>query len=127
MSLVIISCFIFSQTSASCFDSTLTCQDCLCSGSCVWTHIGCMDTCNMIGVIRCYSSNTFPYMTAEQVCAVANIDAADMKLCYSQMDCSSCVGTVLSNGVSTCQWFKETSACKPGCNKLAGCGDTTCP
>ena len=124
---LIISNSVLSQTSASCFIKTLTCLDCLSCGSYVWTHIGCKDSCDMIVDTRCYSLSTFPYMAAVQICSVADNDAVDNDLCYSQMDCSLCVGTVLSNGVSTCQWFKETATCTPRCNALGGCGETTCP
>merc|ERR1719410_119257 len=79
----------------------------------------------MIADARCYSFQYFENMTSEAICAVADSKEADSDLCGSQTDCSSCVGSVLSDGINTCQWFEE-GFCASGCNMI-GCGETICP
>jgi uncharacterized protein YodC (DUF2158 family) len=56
----------------------------------------------------------------------------DDALCAQSNSCYDCVGTTLSDGVTTCQWFPGIFAedglqyCASKCD-IDGCGETTCP
>merc|ERR1719491_1534997 len=112
-----------------------SCRDCLDddTSTCAWVPIeGCLESCNIIADIACYNIQSFnrdtnSMMTGDDVCAVAENDLADMTLCSSQTDCTSCVETnLVSDTLSwNCQWFPDGNYCSSGCG-MAGCGDTTC-
>ena len=123
---LIISNFIITEIIAA--DATCSvkssCRECL-DGGCDWSEVGCLDSCDMVADVSCYSSQYFDNMTSDEICTAADNDNADSVLCGDQTDCSSCVGSVLSDGVNTCQWFKE-GFCASGCNMI-GCGEITCP
>jgi len=109
---------------AACFEKT-SCRECF-DGGCEWSEAGCLDDCDMIADVGCYRLQYFEGMTVDEVCTVADNDKADSTLCSSQADCSSCVGSVLSDGVNTCQWFEDVGFCASACGMI-GCGETTCP
>ena len=123
--------------SDECETKSSSCRDCLGGGSsCAWIPgLGCIESCDMIADVSCYSSSAYldSDRTADEICAVAGTDQADASLCGSQVDCMSCVFAVLSDGTSTCQWFlfdgddaaRGGGYCGHECDML-GCGDTTC-
>ena len=116
-------CHLIKTISASCIDQA-SCRDCL-NSNCDWTSAGCLDSCDMIADVSCYTFEYFPDTTTEELCTIADTSKADSDLCGSQTDCSSCVGSVLSDGVTTCMWF-DGGFCESECG-MWGCGETTCP
>jgi hypothetical protein len=70
-------------------------------------------------------TDTFPDLNVQETCQKAADDETDAQLCLDQTDCGSCVDTTLSDGMTTCQWFKDGEYCGSGCD-MTGCGETTC-
>eukprot|EP00529_Nitzschia_sp_RCC80_P023391 CAMPEP_0113453468 /NCGR_PEP_ID=MMETSP0014_2-20120614/7371_1 /TAXON_ID=2857 /ORGANISM="Nitzschia sp." /LENGTH=473 /DNA_ID=CAMNT_0000344859 /DNA_START=302 /DNA_END=1723 /DNA_ORIENTATION=- /assembly_acc=CAM_ASM_000159 len=109
------------------------CEECL-GSSCAWAPVaGCLPSCSVIADASCYSLESSPTSTTRQndgvetpesVCAVAANNTADSNACSSQEDCGSCVGTVLSDGVSTCKWY-GTYCSSLACD-MTSCGSDTC-
>ena len=120
-----------SATSPSSCEMNSGCEECL-GSSCAWAPVaGCLPSCSIIADTSCYSlesssptSTTRQAETPESVCAVAANNTADDETCSSQEDCSSCVGTVLSDGNSTCKWY-GTYCSSLACD-MTSCGSDTC-
>jgi hypothetical protein len=103
----------------------VTCTDCLDEG-CAWTSVqGCIASCDIIADAACFQVGGPGNENVEDICSVAEEAEVDVQLCSEQQDCGSCVGTVLSDGNSTCQWFASGEFCQSGCG-MDGCGDTVC-
>ena len=105
-----------------------TCMECLDGTSCGWAVGLCLDDCDQIADVSCWSQEYFPGKTAEELCQMAADSAADDQLCGSQTSCEDCVAAVLSDGVSTCQWLETEDGsefCQSGCG-LLGCGKDKC-
>ena len=100
-----------------------SCEECLAGRSCgAWAAGRCFPDCSVIADVACYAAKTPE--DAASVCARADRDEADAELCRGKSDsCEACVGTVLSDGESTCQW--HGSWCGAEC-LWTGCGATTC-
>ena len=119
-----------STTSPTC-EMNSGCEECL-GSSCAWAPVaGCIPSCSIIADTSCYSldsssptSTTRQAETPESVCAVAANNTADGDTCSSQEDCSSCVDTVLSDGVSTCKWY-GTYCSSLACD-MSSCGSDIC-
>merc|ERR1712023_123582 len=113
-------------------ESSLTCSGCL-SKSCAWSPVaGCLDSCQQIADVDCYDTQTVGGGSAlptpegvKSVCERSETNEADGNLCGNLEDCGSCVGTILSDGISTCQWNDGLKVCSSGCT-MAGCGSTVC-
>ena len=79
--------------------------------------------------VGCYSASSegIANQTIDQICTQDATDRQNEILCKDQMNCSSCVTTVLLGSInnSTCQWFMDVTACRPTCG-MTGCGDLTC-
>jgi hypothetical protein len=118
----------------------ISCRDCLSASStaCGWVSgMGCLESCNVIADVGCYDIENFNrdpnvLMTGDDICTVASNDIADMDLCNSQTDCTTCIEASLassssdpSNTASTCRWFSDGNFCGSECNMI-GCGETTC-
>mmetsp|Transcript_12239 Transcript_12239/g.21506 ORF Transcript_12239/g.21506 Transcript_12239/m.21506 type:complete len:364 (-) Transcript_12239:80-1171(-) len=104
-----------------------SCNDCL-DNLCVWVPVeGCLESCDIIADTSCFDVENFANenVTIEEICVVSDNGVADQELCSSQTDCASCVGSVLSDGETTCQWFADGSYCGSGCG-MNGCGELTC-
>lgn len=104
-----------------------TCIDCLQTPECRgWapSAVGCLESCDMIADVRCYTSMA-DESTISETCQAADDNEADAELCSGKMNCDECVGTTLSDGNTTCQWFNDGSYCASGCD-MAGCGETEC-
>ena len=102
-----------------------SCDACL-AQNCVWIPVeGCLESCAMIADTSCYDPTNFPDLDVPAICSLVADAEADAALCNSQEDCSSCVGTILSDGTTTCQWFSDGELCDSGCG-MDGCGETTC-
>ena len=105
-------------------DSKLNCQDCLTVGFCDWYQGGiCSHNFAQIMDIAMYSLDQTD--SIQDVCQRAATAAADDDICSSLRDCASCTEALLTDGVSTCNWFENYGFCNAGCNML-GCGETTC-
>jgi len=104
-----------------------SCVECLNTEGCEgWAPVvGCLSSCFSIADVGCYSKNTFPDANVEETCQIAQGNADDARLCRQQNDCESCVGTMLSDNSTTCQWFEDRGFCASGC-EMMGCGDTSC-
>jgi hypothetical protein len=101
-----------------------TCDECL-EDMCSWApSVGCLESCDVIADTPCFvSSNTST--TIEETCMASEESVADEMICTSNLDCGTCVGTLLSDGMTTCQWFEEGAYCSSGCG-IMGCGTTSC-
>ena len=110
----------------NCSDFT-TCAACLQTPECGgWAPVaGCLESCNVIADASCYSTSTFPDQSVDETCQTAADNEADAQLCSSQTNCGDCVGTNISDGNTTCQWFVDGDYCASGCG-MTGCGETTC-
>lgn len=132
-----------SSTGSNCGSKT-SCRDCLGddTSTCGWVPIeGCLESCNIIADVACYNIENFNedndenndnaeslIMTGDDICIAADNDMADMDLCSSQTDCTSCVETTLVSETSswnTCQWFQDGNYCGSECG-MVGCGETAC-
>lgn len=120
------------STRYDCSSQGSECRDCLIASDTNETTpcgylpgFGCMDSCDIIADVACYSSKgyLFENMEGEDICEIADADEAASTFCYSQGDCSSCVS-------NDCQWFGPEMGFKPGyCSSectMVGCGATTC-
>eukprot|EP00536_Pseudo-nitzschia_multiseries_P005855 jgi/Psemu1/13809/gm1.13809_g len=131
----------------ACMDkSGNSCMECLNDSStgnldeagCGWAPgFGCLSSCSVIADTTCYSSertgaNTLDG-TGAAICARADADLADEELCYAITDCTSCVSTLRSDGIRTCQWFGEVLGMENGSGwcgtdcTMIGCGSPSCP
>lgn len=104
------------------------CGECL-DSSCHWWAAAqsCISTCDIIAETSCYSLTDGE--TSDVTCERAANSDADLTLCEALTDCSSCVGQVLSDGVSTCQWFPSVDGSGAYCySRCDGedCGLTQC-
>jgi len=120
-------------------ESKVSCRDCLDDDTttCGWVPAveGCLESCNIIADASCYNIQSFNsdnnnnnMMTGDDICVVAENDLADMNVCKSRTDCTSCVETNLISDTSswnTCQWFQDGNYCSSGCG-MNGCGETIC-
>jgi hypothetical protein len=116
-------------TSLTCGIAT-SCVECLSLTECgAWSVGECFSTCNNAPQdTSCYSTSitAFSNQTTAEICAVADLENADMALCQPIADCGTCVSTALTNGSGEfCQWFEEEGFCDVGCGET-GCGVTTC-
>jgi len=103
-----------------------TCVECLAVDDCgAWSEGTCLESCSAIADASCYTTNTFPNKTVEEACQAAADATVDAELCAEQTDCGECVGTTLSDGNTTCQWFQDGGYCGSACD-MNGCGETTC-
>ena len=115
-----------------CSDAT-NCLSCLGLERCgAWTSLGtCLSSCSDAPMddVGCYSASSegIANLTIDQICTQDATDRQNEILCKDQMNCSSCVTTVLLGSInnSTCQWFMDVTACRPTCG-MTGCGDLTC-
>jgi len=112
----------------------ISCRDCLDddTSTCGWVPVeGCLKSCNIIADADCYNIQDFNSdnnnMTGDDICIVAENDMADMNLCNSLTNCTSCVETNLVSDTywNTCQWFQDGNYCSSGCG-MVGCGETIC-
>jgi len=105
--------------------SNTSCDECL-GDSCAWLDGSfCMAAC-MISDTPCFTMDSFTGATSvAEVCQVSADYKADGTLCSGHSDCGSCVGSVLSDGVSTCSWIEEAGMCTSDCTML-GCGEKFC-
>ncbi len=106
-------------------DDMESCTDCLGAVVCDWYGGSlCSHYTLMIMDIPRYTVDRST--TVEEVCKRASQEEADRDLCYSKTDCASCTSTVLSDGVSTCNYFTAFGFCGyPECGML-GCGEPSC-
>jgi hypothetical protein len=116
--------------SLNCGNNATTCVDCLSLTECgAWSVGECFSTCNNAPQdTSCYSPSltAFSNQTTAEICAVADVENADVALCQPISDCGTCVGTPLTDDSGGfCQWFEEEGFCDAGCG-VAGCGVTTC-
>jgi hypothetical protein len=127
------------RISSNC-ESYMSCGDCLGGDddTCGWINeMGCMESCDIIADVGCYNIVNFNrdddidvLMTADDICTVAANDIANIDLCSSHADCTTCIETGLvssdpSSGSNTCQWFSDGNFCSSECNMI-GCGETAC-
>ena len=126
-------------------ESNTSCRDCLSSTStatttCGWVNgMGCLESCNIIADVGCYdienSNGNDVLMTGDDICTVAENDIANMELCDSQIDCTTCIETSLlvassswkpiAAATTKCKWFSDMNFCGSECNMI-GCGESTC-
>lgn len=117
-------------------DQNMSCDSCL-SSACAWAPAagGCMDSCGMVADAACFDVDTDisaaaatgrQSSTVGDICSVADSQQADAAQCAGLTGCTECVGSVLSDGTSTCQWFADAGSCASACG-MDGCGETTCP
>ena len=107
-----------------CQDSS-TCEDCL-DSDCAWAIGTCLESCDIIADVSCYSKEYFPDNSGAEICEVAKREEEDIILCASQDSCSSCIETVKADGESTCVWYEDTNTCASEVCGLGGCGSSTC-
>ena len=103
------------------------CENCLSSSSnCVFVEGLCSDIdCDGTeeSGSTCYSTQTYPTLSAGQICEVHD---ADKNLCTSQVDCESCTSSIKSDGKS-CHWYESVGSCfGGGCSGPFGCGTEIC-
>jgi hypothetical protein len=110
--------------------STITeCGSCL-DESCNWWAAAqsCISTCGIIAETSCYSLQEDE--TSAVTCERAANSDADLTICDDYTDCSSCVGQILSDGTSTCQWYPSVDGSASYCSSTCDsdeCGVTECP
>jgi hypothetical protein len=80
----------------------------------------------VIANASCYSRDPHSGKNADEKCLEVAAAEANAELCSSKTSCSICVGTILSNGFSTCQWFNKSKSCGTACTLDTGCGDSYC-
>jgi uncharacterized protein YodC (DUF2158 family) len=110
-----------------------SCGSCLFS-ACAWAaEAGCVDSCDQVADVACFTTDSVVASTArasdvQDICLIADTQQADASLCSAVSECTSCVGTILSDGTTSCQWFDMmgSSYCASACG-MDGCGVSTCP
>eukprot|EP00567_Pseudictyota_dubia_P011407 CAMPEP_0197441812 /NCGR_PEP_ID=MMETSP1175-20131217/7975_1 /TAXON_ID=1003142 /ORGANISM="Triceratium dubium, Strain CCMP147" /LENGTH=449 /DNA_ID=CAMNT_0042972147 /DNA_START=280 /DNA_END=1626 /DNA_ORIENTATION=+ len=123
-------CQSSSSPSPSCdgFDSCLGCLGQSDGGTCAWAAGSCINACNMVADVACYSSSNYPNNTADEICRIEQKAKDDETLCGSQRNCADCTSTTKSDG-GECLWLGDGDSggfCQSFCG-LAGCGSPTCP
>jgi uncharacterized protein YodC (DUF2158 family) len=112
--------------------SARNCNSCL-ALNCVWFPVSsnnqelkeCSDSCSAISDAPCYDAKLYNE-TDDIICSYVSIDAPNWTICSIQSDCSSCISTMQSDGVSPCLWYNEGNFCGSGLCTFVGCGSTTC-
>lgn len=100
-----------------------TCGDCL-AETCAWTPSeGCLESCDIIADTSCFSPSNSTDI--ESICSAADEGETNQELCMAQTDCGSCVNTLLSDDITSCQWFEDGAYCSSACG-MDGCGTMTC-
>jgi len=110
-----------------------SCNGCL-ENSCAWVPVaGCIDSCDSIADVSCYSPEYFTESTTEEICSIATMEISNLNLCNSQTDCTTCIDTTFVDGgdgfTNTCQWFKNDGGIEGYCGSecgMMGCGELTC-
>jgi hypothetical protein len=105
-----------------------TCMDCLDQDGCdAWSVATCFESCDDAPLdVTCYRTER-QGLTVGEICVQEAEDAADASLCSNQIDCGSCVDTVLSDGSDSCHWLEDGGYCASGCGVNGGCGVDSCP
>lgn len=127
LALLLLLLFVLETARAQDCANITSCVECLemMDGCGFWQDAGGCATECLIQDVSCFSADTFPDLSAEETCQTAEDQAADASLCSEQTDCEDCAETTLSDGTSTCQWFKEDEYCASACG-MSGCGELTC-
>ena len=120
-------------------------MECLVTDGCDgWSSIGeCYPNCMFAPQdVGCFGGGNTA--SVEEICDISNTQIIEHEICSIKDDCTSCVTTILSDGVRTCQWFSFSSQfdededantnnsnnnggyCNSACD-MNGCGVTTCP
>jgi hypothetical protein len=117
----------YATTWASSCTNNTSCNDCL-GAECAWLPVlGCLESCEVIADTACYDIQLFPNSTVEDICTLVENNGAESDLCRGHKDCDTFVETILSDGLSSCQWFSDAEGgyCDNACG-IIGCGDTVC-
>lgn len=110
------------NAAASC-ESFNVCTDCLAGDlHCAWIDKICAPSCGNKPDSICFQSMSMPNLTNSEICA----KASDIALCASKDYCFTCTGTLMSDGATTCSWYKDGKKeyCDVGgCTESGICGD----
>ena len=115
------------------------CQSCLSdtNNDCAWIRNSCQPSCdgaddagagnNEDPNTQCFHPEFFPNATISEICEAAgdgDMDQADVVLCGSKNYCFTCTSTIMSDGESTCSWYKDESTGDEWCG-IGGCDSET--